>query len=251
MKIVSFLTVAMLVMSSLPARAGMVTYDADATSTFTLVDPGGMGIVFEIMAEPTPTATTGTGLASIDADTHTPATTFAPAVGESVMIESAVSGSADDPSGSSMATVFNGVLVVLTNPSMGAATATFEFSYAWLDEITKTDPTDEIAGASSFFHLTGFAPSGSETLMIDSGAGPMPVGEWLVHPALDSPAGDPGGLISGSETVTALVTLPPESVNSFSVITDAFGFAFTPAPEPMTAGLVLVGFAALTRRRHA
>jgi len=237
------------------AAQAIVTYDADATSTFTLVDAGGMGILFEIMPEPTPTMTTGTGVATIDADTHTPAATFAPLPDESVIIESAVSGSAAAPGGTSSALALNGVFVELTNPSMGAATATFEFSYEWFAEVTKMDDAMESGVASPFFHLTGFAPSGSETLMIDPDAGgpapSMPMADWLVHPFVASPFGDPGATDSGADTVLAFVTLPPESINSFSVLTDATGSAATPPsiPEPMSAGLLLVAGAAIARRR--
>ncbi len=243
---------------SVSSARAVVTYDSDANSSFTLLDSGGMTITYTIMVEPTPTTTTGTGVASIDADMHTPGPPpmmFPAAVGVPVLIDSEASGSATAPGGTSMVEVFNGIFVELDNlGSTTPSTAVFEFSYSWLADVTRTDVSSESGFASPFFHLTGFSPSGTETLMIDEGGGPMPEPEWLVHPAEGLPFG--AGPLSvtgmGTDTVLALVTLPPDSFNAFSVITDSAGGAFTPppVPEPASAGLALLGLAVLAGRRR-
>ena len=247
---------------SVSSASAIVSYDSDANSSFTLIDSGGMAITYTIGVEPTDATMTGTGIALLDADMHTPGPppmTFPAAVGAPVMIDSEVSGSAAAPAGTSMAEVPNGIFVELDNlGSSTPSTAVFEFSYSWLADVTRTDVALEAGFASPFFHLTGFAPSGTETLAIDEdGAGgdpPMAVAEWLVHPAvgLDFGSGPLSVMDSGSETVLALVTLPPDSFNSFSVITDSAGGAATPPriPEPASAGLALMGLAALAGRRR-
>lgn len=235
-----------------PATRALVVYDADAMSTFTLLDPGGLGITFDIGIEPTPTMTTGTGIASIDADAHTPPapTSFAPAIGESVTIMSAVSGSADAPGGGSTASVFNGFTVTLVNPGPGPLTALFAFSYEWFVDVAKSDLPREAASASSFFHLSGFAPSGTETLAIDElmGGGPVAVADWLVHPEILSPFGLGGSTLSGSATVHALVTVPGMATDIFSVITDATGSAVH-VSAPASLWLVLLAGAWIGGRR--
>ncbi len=242
------------------SASAIATYDAEAMSTFTLVSTGGMGISFETGPEVPTSSTTGVAVASIDADIQTPSGMFTLAPGESVMQTSAVSGSADAPAGFSEASVLNGVFVTLDNTAgLTDAVAEFTFEYTWSGVFTKTDALLEAASASPFFHLTGFAPSGSETLMIDDGGGAMPVADWLVHPVVGSPLGDAflAGGAAGTEIVTAFVTVPAGSIDSFSVITDAFGAAvhISPVPEPMTAALGFIALGALgagiQRRRAA
>ena len=241
-----------------PASRALVVYDADATSTFTLLDPGGLDITFTIGVEPTPTATTGTGVASVDADSHAdaagplaPPVGFAPAVGDFVTITSEVSGSADAPGGASTATVFNGFTVSLENSGPGPASALFEFSYSWLVDLSKTVLARESGSASSFFALSGFAPSGTETLMIDdgSGGGLVPMASWLVHPEVLAPLGVAGATLADTETVLALVTVPGMTVDVFSVITDATGSAVH-VPEPTSLALALLACAWLWAGQH-
>ncbi len=237
------------------SASALVTYDSDATSTFTLDTTGGMIITYEIFPDMSSTATTGTGLASIDVDTPTPPPpgvySFSP--GEFVTQTSNVSGSADAPGGSSAASVLNGILITLVNPDTTApAVASFTFEYTWAASYTKTDMELEAVDASPFFHLSGFAPSGMETLKIDG----MDEPDWLFHPAIGSPFGGPVALgVAGTTTVDVEVTVPAGSTEAFSVITDSFGSAIrlSTVPEPVSATLGLMGLAALgytTKRRR-
>jgi hypothetical protein len=235
-----------------------ILYDADGSSIFTLIDAGGMTVSASTFVEPPASTVAGTGIASIDADSKSPAGLFP---GDPLSQSSEVSGSAAPAFGTSTATVMNGYLIRLDNSGgVGSATAVFEFSYDWFVEVAQADPTDallETGFASAFFHLTGFAPSGGETLMIDEGggAGPLPEADWLVHPmvSFDFPEIGPSMLLSGSETVTAYVTVPGEGIDEFSVITDAFGSAeHIPVPEPASIflfGLGLAGFGFSRRRK--
>ena len=234
-----------------PAEA-VVTYDSDAFSRFELISSGGMGISISTPPEAPTVVTTGTGLASIDADLQTELT---PDV--LYTITSDVSGSAAAPSGFSGATVLNGLFVELDNTASATPSmAIFSFSYAWFAEVTRTDPLFESGVASPFFHLTGFAPSGGETLMIDDGlgGGAVPMADWLVHPAVMLPLGGVDLLITdtGSATVTAFVTVPAMDSDEFSVITDSSGNALHAAPEPASIILLLtgvVGLGMVKRRR--
>ncbi|HHM05590.1 MAG TPA: hypothetical protein ENJ19_07590 [Gammaproteobacteria bacterium] len=223
----------------------LVVYNSDADSTFTLIDAAGMSVTAETGTEVPASSTSGTGTASVDADSQTPSGLFLMTAGDSLVQSSAVSGSADAPFGSSDATVLNSALITLDN-SLGLtdATAVFTFSYSWLAELTKTDVLLEAGHASPFFHLTGFAPSGAETLAIDTGSGPTAVSDWLVNPAIALTLGGTAtsDSSSGSATVTALVTVPSGSIDSFSVVTDSSGSALHQSiPEPDIALLLLAG----------
>lgn len=85
----------------------------------------------------------------------------------------------------------------------------------------------------------------------------MPETDWLFHPMVDTPLGGPLALgAAGTTTVTALATVPADSIGSFSVITDSFVSATrlpeSPAvPEPVTAGLGLMGLSAMATRPNA
>lgn len=234
-----------------------IIYDANGTSVFTLVDSGGMTISASSDVEPSITATTGTGIASIDADSKTPASLFP---GTSLTQTSEVSGSAASPFGSSMATVFNGTLIALDNTgSTTASTAKFTFSYDWFVTLTQTDAIDalfETGVTSTFFHLTGFSPSGTETLAIDEGLGDgiVSVADWLFHPEVSFDFAEIGALamLSGTKTVSVFVTVAAGSFDEFSVITDAFGYAaHIPVSEPANLLLFSLALAGvnLCRRR--
>jgi hypothetical protein len=228
-----------------------IIYDADGTSVFTLVDAGGMTISASSVAEPSTTAATGTGVASIDADSQTAVALFP---GTSLTQTSEVSGSAASLSGTSLATVLNSTLIALDNTgSTTSSTAEFTFSYDWLVKLTQDDPIDamlETGVTSAFFHLTGFAPSGTETLAIDEGlgAGVVSVADWLFHPEVSFDFADIGALkmLSGSKTISVFVTVAAGSFDEFSVITDAFGSAaHIPVSEPanlLLFSLALIGF---------
>jgi hypothetical protein len=73
-----------------------IIYDANGTSVFTLIDSGGMAISTSSAVEPATSATTGTGVASIDADAQTPARLFP---GTPLTQTSEVSGSVAPPFG--------------------------------------------------------------------------------------------------------------------------------------------------------
>lgn len=251
MKFSSFPISAVLFFTLVSTADALVTYDSDALSTFTLLDSGGMGISISLPPEPASMTTTGTGLASIDADSQIEAP---PGF---YTMTSEVSGSADTPFGTSSSTVLNGLFVELDNlAGTAAATAIFEFSYSWFAEVTRTESDKELGFASPFFHITGLAPSGTETLIIvdGSGGGPMPVAEWLVHPFAELPLGgtDLSVTETGAEMVLAYVTVPAFSFDSFSVLTDSSGAAGH-IPEPASLALMamgLVGFG-IARRRKA
>ena len=111
--------------------------------------------------------------------------------------------------------------------------------------------------ASAFFHLTGFAPSGTETLAIDEGlgGGVVSVADWLFHPEVFVDFADIGALamLSGTKTVSVFVTVAAGSYDEFSVITDAFGLAeHVPVSEPASIllfGLALAGVSLCRRRK--
>lgn len=251
MKFSSFPISAVLFFTLISTADALVTYDSDAFSTFTLLDSGGMGISISLPPEPASMTTTGTGLASIDADSQIEAP---PGL---FTMTSEVSGSADAPFGTSTSTVLNGLFIELDNlAGAAAATAIFEFSYSWFAEVTRTEPDNELGFASPFFHITGLAPSGTETLMIDdgTGVGPVPVADWLVHPVAELSllgGADLSATETGAETVLAYVTVPAFSFDAFSVITDSSGVAVH-IPEPGSLALLamgLVGFGIARRRR--
>jgi hypothetical protein len=107
---------------------------------------------------------------------------------------------------------------------------------------------------SAFFHLTGFASSGTETLAIDEGLGAIPVADWLFHPEISFYFAGIGAskTLSGSKKVTALVTDGAGSFDEFSVITDAFGSAeHIPVTAPANILLFCLALAGvnLCRRR--
>jgi hypothetical protein len=222
-----------------------ITFSSFASSELELLDAGGMGISIEPGGS-TMTTALGTGTFSIDSDLQTPGVPSPFTVGDILTQTSEVSGSADSPSGFGEAIVLNGSLVTLSNSSSGPATAEFRFTYTWDAEVVRDTPTLEAGLAAPFFHLTGFAPSGAETLMIDSGGGLVAVDEWLVDAAVHLPLG-PGALSSSSSdpgvTVLAYVTLPGGSplapqIDSFTVITDSAGNALhAPIPEASTLAI--------------
>lgn len=235
-----------------------IIYDANGSSVFTLIDAGGMVVSASTFPEPPTSMIAGTGIASIDADSKSPAGSFP---SDSLSQSSEVSGSAAHAFGMSSATVMNGYKVRLDNSAgLVSSIAEFTFSYDWLVNISQTDPTDallEKGFASAFFHLTGFAPSGGETLAIDEGLGlgAMPVSDWLFHPVVSFDFPDTAGsmLLSGSNIITAFVTVPGGSIDEFSVITDAFGSAeHINVPEPASIflfSLALAGFSLSKRRK--
>ncbi len=240
----AFIVLSILFNFTCVANATLI-YDANASSSFTLIDSG--GLIVSALAEPElpSSMSSGTATASIDADFQSDATTF-PTSG--LMQSSDVSGSAGAPSGSSTATVLNGFLVILENEDDFAKTAVFEFTYDWdvsLIQGPVSDASREAGIASAFFHLSGFAPSGSETLAIDEGlgAGIVSVADWLFNPFISFEFDDlvtPGAL-SGSTSVTAYVTVPEFGLDSFSVITDATGSAIH-VNEPIPVTILLFGF---------
>lgn len=238
----------------LPKSQATIIYDAEASSVFELVSAGGLLISADITPDATSTATAGTGIATIDADSQSDPTLFP---GMPLIQDSAVSGSASSSFGTSMAESLNSYFIDIDNPTMDTLTAHFIFSYSWslsLIQAPAADAPFEMAFASAFFHLDGFAPSGSETLAIDEGlgAGIVSMTDWLVHPMIEFSFADltvPGAL-SGSASVDVYVTAPGMSSNRFSVITDAFGAAVH-IPEPKTLLLVTVGFLMLNIRRRS
>lgn len=245
-----------LALLSLPFTThAVIIYDADASSTFTLIDSGGMSITAEPGFEPPSTTTTGSGAASVDADSQTgagPGSTPFSVLG----LESDLSGSAGDSPGTSEATVMNGFLLTLVNSTGGEATAVFEFSYTWFLEIEKDSAGNapfEGAFASVFFGLSGFAPSGEETLAVDSGGGAVGVPDWIVNPILEIDFSVPGPdsfFVSDTATVTAYVTVPDGRTDQFSVLTDAIGAAVvvSEAPAMLTWMTGLIGLILLRRR---
>lgn len=250
---VSFLLLVLLFVNQ--SAHATVIYTADASSTFTLISAGGMSITAESMLEPAYVSLSGSATGSVDADTPSvvvPASPFS-----SLTLESAVSGSASPGFGTSFGEVLNGFLITLVNPGDTAAVAEFTFEYFWEIEVVQTDPIDalnEMGFASAFFHLDGFAPSGSETLAIDdgSGAGPVSVPDWLINPVVELSISETDSSVSliGSALVTAFVTVPGMSTDQFSVITDAIGAA-EHIPEPGTLVLLLVTTTLLGLRRHS
>lgn len=239
-----------------PAYA-VVTFSSLADSEFELLDAGGMAISLT-PGGTTSTFTLGTGTASLDADLQVPAAPVPFTVGTTFFQTSEVSGSAEAPFGLGDASVLNDGFIELENPSLTPATALFRFEYSWDADVTRDSVINEAASASPFFHLDGFAPSGGETLAIDSGGGFMPVADWLVHPMIGLPIGT-GPLsdsATGSMEVIAAVTVPgapsptTSRLEAFSVITDSFGDAVH-VPEPSRAVLTLAGCVGLIliRRR--
>ena len=233
-----------------------ILYTADGTSVFKLIDADSMAITATTGLDPPSSAVAGTGTASIDADSQTAGALFP---GMELTQTSEVSGSAAPSLGTSMATVMNGTLITLDNTAgLVDAVAEFEFSYDWFVEVIQTDPTEalsETGYASSFFHLTGFTPSGMETLAIDEGMGGgiVPVADWLFHPEVSFDFADIGAsmMLSGSKTVTAYVTVKAGGLDAFSVITDAFGAA-AHIPEPaslLLISLALLSFGLVRRRK--
>lgn len=227
-----------------------IMYHAEASSTFSLIDSGGMAISAEFDPSPSLTLAAGNGIALIDTDSQSDPTLFP---SSALLQDAEVSGSAGASFGSSMAAALNSFLVILDNSSgTGAATAIFEFTYSWDISLTQSpvsQATMESGFASAFFHLSGFSPSGGETLAIDEldGLGPVavPAGEsgWLVEPTIAFDFFDivtPAPLI-GSATVRAHVLVPELSTDSFSVISDAFGAA-NHVTEPSLLYILLVGF---------
>lgn len=235
---------------SSPAHA-LVIYDSRASSTFTLLSPDGMAITITTPAEPSSAAATGTGTVSIDADSQAGALPV-------FTMDSHVSGSADAPAGSSTATVLNNLFVTLDN-SLGTTSATAEFEFSWtlVSAVTRTDTAKEAGFASPFLHLSGFAPSGDETLEIDEqmGAGRVAVPDYLVNPVVELPlgTGSAGTAIIGGTSVLAYVTVPAGNIDSFSVITDSFGGAMhVPAPATLALfglGLIGLGYSRRNKRR--
>lgn len=228
-----------------------IIYDANATSTFTLIDADGLLITAEAGPELPSTMTSGSGTASIDADMQSDPALFP---GASLVQSSDVSGSAGPTAGASSAVSMNSYLIILENIDTLDATAVFEFTYEWDVSLTQAPVSDaefEAGVASAFFHLSGFAPSGSETLAIDDGSGIMSVSDWLFNPFITFDFDEivtPGAL-SGSTSVLAYVTVPAFSTDSFSVITDASGSAAR-IPEPTAVVLFGLAVLLLSRRKY-
>ncbi len=164
-----------------------------------------------------------------------------------------MSGSASSPFGTSTAESLNSFFIEVENATDIARTAEFSFSYTWsltLIQAPLTDALFEAGFASAFFHLDGFAPSGSETLAIDEGleAGIVPVADWLFNPEISFVFDDEivPAMETGTTTVSVFVTAPEMSRNRFSVITDASGAATSIASPPslslLLLGLVVLGF---------
>lgn len=247
----AYIVIALLLCTTFTANATL-TYDANASSSFTLIDSDGLLISAISGAEIPTSMTTGTGIASIDADVQTDPALF-PGSGLGQMSD--VSGSAGASFGGSTATVKNDFLVILENLDDFAKTAVFKFTYSWdvsLVQGPAADASLEAGFASAFFHLSGFAPSGAETLAIDEGlgAGVVGVADWLFNPSIVFEFDDvvtPAAMI-GSTTVTAYVTVPEFSLDSFSVITDATGSALH-VNEPVPIAMFLIGFAMMLRRK--
>lgn len=232
-----------------------IIYDAEASSTFTLVDAGGLLITAESTPDFSSSSSAGTGIASIDADSQSDATLFPTSP---LSQSSAVSGSASSAFGTSLADSLNSFFVDIVNPTDFVLTAEFSFTYSWSISLLQGPATDapfEAGFASAFFHLDGFAPSGSETLAIDEGlgAGIVPVADWLFNPVISFDFADltvPGAM-SGTTTVSVFVTAPEMSANRFSVITDAMGGAsHVSVPVPATLSLMLIGLLSLIRPRN-
>lgn len=230
-----------------------IIYDADASSSFTLLDAGGLTISATTGPEAPTSMTSGSGTASIDADVLSDPALFP---GSSLTLESDVSGSAGASPGTSSTTVMNSFLITLANTTMTDLTAIFEFTYDWDISLTQgpaSAATLESGFASSFFHLSGFFPSGEETLAIDDGlgGGPMSVTDWLFNPSIAFDFADlvtPASM-TGSTTVTAYVTVPAMSTDMFSVITDAAGGAVRVA-EPQALSLIFTLSLFLLVRRN-
>lgn len=245
--------------------SALIIYDIDATSTFTLLDAGGLGITYLAEDEPTLSSATGSATVAIDEDARDIGPPRAPIPLEtsfvfdedsSIFIDSHASGTADGPGGVSMAEIFNSVFITLVNDTTDPLTAIFEFSYSWLGSVIRSDTGAESGFVSAFFHLDGFAPSGSETLAIDEdpfdAVGPVAEPDWLVNPISALPSGgfDLITSLGGSATVLAYVTVPGESTDSFQVITDAVGSAVH-VPEPASALMLSTGLLLLLRRRRS
>jgi len=228
-----------------------IIYDANVNAIITLLDAGGMFISADSGPEVPSALTSGSGVASIDADSQSDPALFP---GSPLVQSSEVSGSAGPTPGTSSAVSMNSYKLTLVNSEDTVATAVFEFTYDWdvsLSQAPASEAEFESGMASAFFHLSGFAPSGTETLAIDdlSGSGIMPVADWLFHPMLSFEFDDivtPGALI-GSTTVLAYVTVPAFSTDQFSVITDAFGGAVR-VSEPGLALLLCMSLMLVVRR---
>ncbi|MEM7404348.1 MAG: hypothetical protein AAF458_03600 [Pseudomonadota bacterium] len=242
-----------------PTAKAIAIYDVEASSSFTVISTGGMVITAEPTIVPggnNSTSTTGTGVASLDTDGQSPvgAGPVALGVGDSVTQISELSGSADAPGGTSAASILNSMLIVLTNTSLTtSAEAEFLFTYTWDASISRTSADLEAAIANPFFHLSGFAPSGAETLEVDSGGGRIPLAEFLVDNTIDlTPSeADLSDSTMGSLSVSVFVTVLADRTDSFEVINDATGNAIHAAPAPAVASLMLLGFAAGAWRRRS
>jgi hypothetical protein len=229
------------------AANGTLVYDANASSSFTLISAGGMAITAESGLEGPFSMSSGSGTASIDADLQSDPTTFP--LDPVLLQDSDVSGSVGSPFGTSSAASLNSFFVTLDNAGTSAATAVFEFAYSWDVSLIQGPASEadlEAGFASAFFHLSGFAPSGGETLAIDEGlgAGIIGVADWLFNPFIAFEFDDliaPASMV-GSTTVTAYVTVPALSTDRFSVITDASGAAIR-VIEPDNLALILMAFA--------
>lgn len=227
-----------------PVSQATIIYDAEASSIFKLISAGGLSISAEITPDMSGSSAAGTGVASIDKDDQTDPALF---TAEPLLQDSAVSGLAGATFGTSEASSLNSYWINVVNSTDGTRTAEFLFTYSWSISLTQGPASDapfEAGFASAFFHLDGFAPSGSETLAIDEGMGGgiVAVPEWLVHPMISFEFDDlitPADL-SGTTSVSVYVTAPAMSTNRFSVITDAFGGAVQ-VPEPGSILLLLAG----------
>lgn len=252
MKIRHLLMLLMVIFTFTSSVHATLIYNADASSNFTLVSSGGMVISAEPGSVAPMSTTTGSGIASIDADFQSIIALTPFMVGDSLIQLSEVSGSAGAASGSSSASSMNDFLITLDN-SLGLtdAIAEFTFTYSWLVELTQTDPIGaafESGFASAFFHLDGFSPSGAETLAVSSGGGIVPMMDYLDNPivSFDFSDLDAMSVLSGTTTISAFVTVPTGSIDQFSVITDATGGAVR-IPEPaslmvLALGIVMLAF---------
>lgn len=247
MKKIQILFTLLTLLSVSNAANSTLVYDANASSSFKLISADGMAITAESGLEGPFTIISGSGVASIDADSQSDPTTFP---GDPVLLQdSNVSGSVSSPFGTSSAASLNSFFVTLDNAGTTAATAVFEFAYSWDVSLIQGPASEadlEAGFASAFFHLSGFAPSGGETLAIDDGlgAGISSVADWLFNPFIAFEFDDlitPASMV-GSTTVIAYVTVPAFSTDRFSVITDASGAA-TRVVEPDTLALILMAFA--------